>query len=154
MPSPVCSRLSVLPQVVTSACLIRRLWTATGYRCGSVTRRAFGIILKAKSFGSARHAPYLFKQLDGTGKVAILEGIPGEQNGINRETAFRQQVKGKLEIVQATPADYERSKALNKTEGMLRAHPDLNGIFAANDLMGLGAARAVLNAGKQDQIKV
>lgn len=99
-------------------------------------------------------ADYLLKQLGGKGKVAILEGIPGEQNGINRETAFRQRVKGKLDIVQATPADYQRNKALNKTEAMLRAHPDLDGIFAANDLMGLGAARAVLNAGKKDKIKV
>lgn len=99
-------------------------------------------------------AKYMLKQLDGKGQVAILEGIPGEQNGINRETAFRKTVKGKLKIVQATPADYERSKALNKTDAMLRAHPDLNGIFAANDLMGLGAARSVLNAGKKDQVTV
>lgn len=100
---------------------------------------------------AARH---MLKALDGKGQVAILEGIPGEQNGINRETAFRKAVKGKLDIVQATPADYQRSKALTKTEAMLRAHPDIKGIFAANDLMGLGAARAVLNAGKKNDITV
>jgi ABC-type sugar transport system substrate-binding protein len=99
-------------------------------------------------------ASYMLKQLHGHGKVAILEGIPGEQNGINRETAFRKKVKGKLDVVQATPADYERSEALNKTEPILRAHPDLDGIFAANDLMGLGAAQAILNAGKKQKIKV
>lgn len=99
-------------------------------------------------------AQHILEALGGKGQVAILEGIPGEQNGINRETAFRKAVKGKLDIVQATPADYDRSKAMNKTEAMLRAHPDIKGIFAANDLMGLGAARAVLNAGKKDQITV
>lgn len=99
-------------------------------------------------------AQHMLDELDGKGEVAILKGIPGEQNGIDRETAFRKVVKGKLDIVQATPADYKRSKALNKTEAMLRAHPDIQGIFAANDLMGLGAARAVLNAGKKDQITV
>ncbi len=97
---------------------------------------------------------HMLDALGGKGQVAILEGIPGEQNGINRETAFRNTVKGKLDIVQATPADYERNKALTKTEAMLRAHPDIKGIFAANDMMGLGAARAVLNAGKQKQITV
>ncbi|RJS93515.1 sugar ABC transporter substrate-binding protein [Salinisphaera sp. Q1T1-3] len=100
---------------------------------------------------AARH---MLDALDGKGQVAILEGIPGEQNGINRETAFRNTVKGKLDIVQATPADYQRNKALTKTEAMLRAHPDITGIFAANDLMGLGAARAVLNAGKKGKVTV
>lgn len=99
-------------------------------------------------------AEHMLEALDGKGKVAILEGIPGEQNGIHREKAFRKAVKGKLDIVQATPADYKRSKALSKTEAILRAHPDIKGIFAANDLMGLGAARAVLNAGKKGQITV
>lgn len=100
---------------------------------------------------AARH---MLDALGGQGQVAILEGIPGEQNGINREVAFRKTVAGKLDIVQATPADYERGKAMTKTEAMLRAHPDLKGIFAANDLMGLGAARAVLNAGMKDQVTV
>lgn len=97
---------------------------------------------------------YMLKQLDNKGSVAILEGIPGEQNGINRETAFRKVVAGKLKIVQTESADYERSRALTETEAMLRVHPDLNGIFAANDEMGLGAAQAIMNAGKTKQIHV
>jgi ribose transport system substrate-binding protein len=97
---------------------------------------------------------YMLQQLGGKGRVAILEGIPGEQNGINRETAFRKEVAGKLTIVQAESADYERNRALTDVEGMLKVHPDLNGIFAANDEMGLGAAQAILNAGKSQTIKV
>jgi ribose transport system substrate-binding protein len=97
---------------------------------------------------------YMLQQLGGKGQVAILEGIPGEQNGINRETAFRKTVAGKLTIVQAESADYERGRALSDAEAMLKVHPGLNGIFAANDEMGLGAAQAILNAGKSGQIKV
>lgn len=97
---------------------------------------------------------YMLKKLDGHGNVIILEGIPGEQNGINRETAFRKTTAGKLKVVQAESADYERSRALTETEAMLRAHPNVNGIFAANDEMGLGAAQAILNAGKSKQITV
>ena len=97
---------------------------------------------------------YMLKQLDNKGKVAILEGIPGEQNGINRETAFRKVTAGKLQVVQTESADYERSRALTEAEAMLRVHPDLNGIFAANDEMGLGAAQAIANAGKTKQIHV
>ncbi len=96
----------------------------------------------------------MLKQLGGRGSVVILEGIPGEQNGINRETAFRKAVAGKLSILQAESADYERNRAMTETEAMLKIHPDLNGIFAANDEMGLGAAQAIINAGKSGKIKV
>lgn len=97
---------------------------------------------------------YMLKRLGDHGSVIILEGIPGEQNGIHREEAFRKTVAGKLKIVQAESADYERGKALTETEAMLRVHPDLAGIFAANDEMGLGAAQAILNAGKSKEIHV
>ena len=96
----------------------------------------------------------MLEALGGKGKVAILQGIAGEQNGINRNKGFSDTVAGKLDIVQRTPADYEQDKALQVTEALLKAHPDITGIFAANDTMGLGAAQAIKNAGKSDKIKV
>ena len=86
--------------------------------------------------------------LGGKGEVAILEGIPGEQNGRNRESAFRSATAGKLTVVAAQPANYERQLGMTVAEGMLRVHPDLAGIFSANDEMALGAAQAVTNAGR------
>jgi ribose transport system substrate-binding protein len=99
-------------------------------------------------------AGYMLGLLNGDGDVSILEGIPGEHNGILRESAFRKTSAGKLDVVQAESADYERDRALTETEDMLRIHPDLAGVFAANDEMGLGAAQAIANAGKEDKIKV
>jgi ribose transport system substrate-binding protein len=99
-------------------------------------------------------AAYMLGLLNNDGNVAILEGIPGEHNGILRESAFRKTTAGKLDIVQAEAADYERDRALTETEDMLRVHPDLAGIFAANDEMGLGAAQAIANAGNEGKIKV
>ncbi|WP_433621763.1 sugar ABC transporter substrate-binding protein [Nocardia sp. CA-120079] len=96
----------------------------------------------------------MLEALGGTGKVAILQGIAGEQNGINRDQGFTDAVTGKLEIVQKAPADYEQDKGLQVTEAILKAHPDITGIFAANDTMGLGAAQAIKNAGRTGQIKV
>ncbi len=90
----------------------------------------------------------------GKGDVALLLGIPGEQNGINRETAFRAVTKGKLHVVQTQVADYERAKGLSATTTMLKVHPHIVGIFSANDEMGLGAAQAISNAGKSGKIKV
>jgi ABC-type sugar transport system substrate-binding protein len=86
-------------------------------------------------------AGYMLKLLNDKGKVAILEGIPGEHNGILRETAFRKTTAGKLDVVQAESADYERNRALTETEAMLRVHPDLSGIFAATTRWAWGLRR-------------
>ncbi len=99
-------------------------------------------------------AQFMLKKLGNKGNVVILEGIPGEKNGIARETAFRAATSGKLTVVQSVSADYERDRALTQTEAILKVHPDITGIFAANDEMGLGAAQAVANAGKADKIAI
>ncbi len=92
--------------------------------------------------------------MGGSGQVAILQGIAGEQNGINREKGFASVTGGKLQVVAKQPADYDQNKALTVTSAILRAHPQITGIFAANDTMGLGAAQAVKNANKAGMIKI
>jgi ribose transport system substrate-binding protein len=90
----------------------------------------------------------------GSGEVAMLLGTPGEHNSTLRQEGFRAGVDGKLEIVQEVSANFERAQAQTAVEAMLKVHPDLRGIFAANDEMGLGALRAIQTAGRQDEIKV
>ena len=51
-------------------------------------------------------------------------------------------------------ANFERAQAQTTTEAVLKAHPDIVGIFAANDEMGLGALRAIQTAGLQNKVKV
>ena len=53
-----------------------------------------------------------------------------------------------LEIVASLWGDWVRGKAANIANDMLTAHPDLVGIFAANDGMALGAVATVFAAGK------
>ncbi|MFN2562002.1 MAG: substrate-binding domain-containing protein [Jatrophihabitans sp.] len=96
----------------------------------------------------------MLKLLGGTGQVVILQGIAGEQNGINREKGFAAATSGKLSIVAKQPANYDENTALTVSTALLRAHPSITGIFAANDTMGLGAAQAVKNAGKSGKIKI
>ena len=97
---------------------------------------------------------HLLAVANGHGKVAVLEGTPGEHNGIVRETAFREAAVGKFNLVSAQTGNFERARGLSITERLLRLHPDLVGIFAANDEMGLGAAQAIANAGRGGQVKV
>ncbi|MCX4904289.1 substrate-binding domain-containing protein [Streptomyces sp. NBC_00878] len=96
----------------------------------------------------------LLEKMGGKGDVAILQGIAGEQNGINRQKGFSEEVAGKLNIVATQPADYDQAKGQTVTEGILKAHPKITGIFAANDTMGLGAAQAVRNAGLTGKVSI
>jgi ribose transport system substrate-binding protein len=99
-------------------------------------------------------AQALLQRMGGHGDVAILQGTAGEQNGVNRQKGFSQEVAGKLNIVATQPADYDQAKAQTVTEGILKAHPEITGIFAANDTMGLGAAQAVRNAGLTGKVSI
>lgn len=99
-------------------------------------------------------AEHMLKETGGSGKVAMLLGTPGEHNSTLRQQGFRDGVQGKLEIVQEVSANFERSAAQTATEALLKVNPDLAGIFAANDEMGLGALRAVQAAGLQDQVAI
>jgi len=96
----------------------------------------------------------LLQRMGGHGDVAILQGIAGEQNGVNRQKGFSQVVAGKLNIVAAQPANYDQATAQTVASAILKAHPEITGIFAANDTMGLGAAEAVRNAGLTGKVTI
>jgi len=95
-------------------------------------------------------ADYMAKLLHGKGKILEIEGIPGTSAAYERGSGFNQEL-GKfstLEVVHREAADFNREKA---REVMLRAllkYPDLDGIFAHNDAMLLGAVDAYQKSGK------
>lgn len=99
-------------------------------------------------YGGYLAAKNLVNALGGKGKVAILEGIPGVDNGEQRKAgalkAFSE-AEG-IKVVASQSANWETEQALNITSNILTANPDINGIFAANDNMAIGAVTAVENA--------
>ncbi|GGL34534.1 substrate-binding domain-containing protein [Phycicoccus endophyticus] len=96
----------------------------------------------------------MVKQLGGTGTVAIIGGVAGDVTSNDRVEGFTNATKGTLTLLPVVAADWDRQKALTAATDLMQAHPDLVGIFAANDDMGLGAAKAVTDAGKTGDIKV
>lgn len=96
----------------------------------------------------------LLEALGGKGKVAILEGIRGVDNAEARKKGFELAVGQRLKIVASETGEWETEKAYNKTLAILAAHPDLNGIFCANDNMAIGAMKAISEKGKKGLIKV
>jgi ribose transport system substrate-binding protein len=59
-----------------------------------------------------------------------------------------------VRVVARANADYVQAKAELAATEMLRRHPRLAGIFAANDLMALGAADAVRTAGRSGEVAI
>ena len=90
-------------------------------------------------------------------KILILEGVVGSPPSTDRVAGFKGEiakVAPKAKIVASTSAEWDRLRALNITADTLTRTPDLNAIFAANDVMALGAVEAIRAAGKTGQVTV
>ena len=96
----------------------------------------------------------MIELLDEGAPVALINGISGNVTGEDRLRGFEQAVEGQLEIVQRAPANFQRQRALTVATDVLRANPDLEGFFVANDQMALGVATAVRDAGRQDEVEI
>ena len=99
---------------------------------------------------------YLVKASNGTAKVAILEGIPGHETGDSRVNGFRGAVTAApgIAIVASQPANWERDQGFTVFQNMLQAHPDIDTVFACNDMMALGAIEAIAAAGRTGKLRV
>ncbi len=99
---------------------------------------------------------FIAKKLDGKGKVAVLEGIPGHETGDSRLKGFREALKAfpGIEIVATQTANWERDQGFNVFQNLLQSHPEIQAVFACSDLMALGAVEAIAAAKKTGQITV
>ena len=92
----------------------------------------------------------------GQARVAILEGIPGHETGDSRLRGFRDAVASApgLRIVASQPANWERDQGFTVFQNMLQAHPEIDALFAASDLMALGAIEAIAAANRTGKVRV
>ena len=99
---------------------------------------------------------FVAEALGGQGRVAVVEGIPGHETGDSRLRGFREVIAQHpgISIVASQTANWERDQAFNVTQNMLQSHSDLQAIFAANDMMALGAVEAIAAAGRTGDVLV
>ncbi len=92
----------------------------------------------------------------GGGKVAIIEGLPGAPQSEDRRNGAREAFSRcpSLQLVSVQPGNWDRMKAYHVATNLIQAHPDLKGIFCANDVMALAAVEAIELAGKKGQVSV
>lgn len=105
--------------------------------------------------GAKMSGDVLAKALGSGGKVVIIEGNPGADNAQQRKRGFDDSVKeGKLDLVDSRTAHWETEEANSVFSNILTAHPDVQGVMAANDSMALGVVKAIDAAGKAGKVKV
>ena len=99
---------------------------------------------------------YLVKASNGRANVAILEGIPGHETGDSRIRGFRDAIKGSpgITIAASQTANWEREQGFTVFQNVLQAHPEVDTVFACNDMMALGAVEAIAAARQTGKIRV
>ncbi|PKM93931.1 MAG: D-ribose ABC transporter substrate-binding protein [Firmicutes bacterium HGW-Firmicutes-1] len=97
---------------------------------------------------------YLVDSLKGKGKIVELQGIMGTNVAQNRSAGFNEIISANagMEIVATQVADFDRAKAMSVMENILQANKEIDGLYAANDEMLLGALEAIEAAGRLDEI--
>ncbi|MGW5196144.1 ABC transporter permease/substrate-binding protein [Streptomyces spiralis] len=105
--------------------------------------------------GGELAAKTIGEKLGGKGKIVILQGQAGTSAARERAAGFAQGLKAYpgIRVVAQQPADFDRTKGLDVMSNLLQAHPDVQGVIAANDEMALGAVKALgSKAGKSVQV--
>jgi ribose transport system substrate-binding protein len=90
------------------------------------------------------------------GKVAIVAFHAGSQTNDQRVNGFMKRLKKhpKLKLVSTQYSENDYNQALTVTENILTAHPDLKGVFAANEASDVGAVEAIRMAHKIGKVKL
>jgi ribose transport system permease protein len=95
--------------------------------------------------GGELAAKTIAEKLGGKGKIVILQGQAGTSAARERAQGFADGLKAfpGIQVVAQQPADFDRTKGLDVMSNLLQAHPDVQGVIAANDEMALGAIKAL-----------
>jgi ribose transport system substrate-binding protein len=105
--------------------------------------------------GGRMAGEFLCQALGGAGKVVELEGIAGTSAARDRGQGFNDYMSSAcsgVEIVARQTANFNRAEGLSVFENILQAQPEIDGVFAHNDEMILGAIEAAEAAGRAAEI--
>jgi len=98
---------------------------------------------------------YMLQKLPNGGNVVIIRGAMGDLTHDERTNGFLDAVEGTdIKVVAIQPANSERGMGMTVMQNLLQAHPDIDGVYATNDEMALGALRAIQTAGIKKDIAI
>ena len=90
-----------------------------------------------------------FKDHEGQVNIVELQGTVGSAPAIDRKAGFEEIISAdpKFKIIASQTADFTRAKGREVMQAILRAHKDIDVLYAHNDDMALGAIQAIEAAG-------
>lgn len=104
--------------------------------------------------GGEMAGEWLLETLGEGANVIQLEGIPGASATRERGEGFMNIAEDNLNVLDSQTTNFNRAEALDVMENMLQAHSNIEGVFAQNDEIALGALEALEGAGLEDQIVI
>jgi ribose transport system substrate-binding protein len=99
---------------------------------------------------------YLFKAMNGKGKIIHIDGVPAAITAQNRKKGFERAVKETpgIEVLASQPGNYRRLPAVQVFENLMQRFPVIDAVVCANDDMAVGIAEALIAAGRGGQARV
>lgn len=100
-------------------------------------------------------AEMMCDQLGGQGDIVQITGQPGYTTAIERQKGFEDrlpEVCPDVNILDSQPGDWNREKSQRTMEGFLTRYDKIDGVYAADDNMGVGALNAAKSEGRAGDI--
>lgn len=98
---------------------------------------------------------FIAEQLEGKGKVLMIQGYMGQAAQIKREIGANNVLSKypELTLVASQTAEWDRATSMSLMENWIQSYGDeIDAVFAQNDEMGLGALQALENSGLKDNV--
>ena len=100
-------------------------------------------------------AEMMCDQLGGKGQIVQITGQPGYTTAIERQKGFEDrlpEVCPDVTIMDSQPGDWNREKAQRTMESFLTKYDRIDGVYAADDNMGVGALNAAKSENRAGEI--
>ncbi|NLX08743.1 MAG: D-ribose ABC transporter substrate-binding protein [Chloroflexi bacterium] len=104
--------------------------------------------------GGEMAGDHLAERLGRQGKVVELQGIPGTSAAEARGAGFNEAIAAypDIEVIVQQTANFDRAEGQEVFAAILEEQPEIDGVFAHNDEMILGALEAAREAERADDI--
>ncbi len=107
---------------------------------------------------SARIAmKYLVDKMGGKGNLLMIQGYMGQAAQLKREAGAMEVLQNfpEIKLLASQTAEWDRSQGMSLMENWIQSYgSQITAVFSHNDEMGLGAVKALQNAGMKDKVIV
>ncbi len=100
---------------------------------------------------------FIAEKLGSKGNIVMIEGLNGQAAQIQREQGAKEIMKEfpGLNMIAQQTAEWDRAKSMDLMQNWIQSYgTKINAVFAHNDEMGLGAVKALQDAGMKDKVIV